>query len=70
MCYREGLEPALRGVTALIKGGEKVGVVGRTGAGKSSMLAVLLRLQVTHRTRGTSGVGVYVSQSKSSSGGA
>jgi ABC-type cobalamin/Fe3+-siderophores transport system ATPase subunit len=45
MAYREGLEPALRGISATIKGGEKVGVVGRTGAGKSSMLAVLLRLQ-------------------------
>jgi ABC-type multidrug transport system fused ATPase/permease subunit len=36
LSHREGLEPALRDVTLDIKPGEKVGVVGRTGAGKST----------------------------------
>eukprot|EP00897_Mesotaenium_endlicherianum_P001271 jgi/Mesen1/1171/ME000124S00204 len=33
MRYREDLPPVLQGLTADVKGGEKVGVVGRTGAG-------------------------------------
>ena len=32
--YREGLDTVLKGITLHIDGGEKVGVVGRTGAGK------------------------------------
>lgn len=42
--YRPDLPLVLHGVTANIKGGEKVGVVGRTGAGKSSLVTTLLRL--------------------------
>lgn len=42
--YREGLELVLKGVTCEIKGREKVGVVGRTGAGKSSLMTALFRL--------------------------
>lgn len=34
----------LRGVTIHVNPGEKVGIVGRTGAGKSSLLAMLLRI--------------------------
>ena len=45
MKYSEELEPALRGVTFSIKGGESVGVVGRTGAGKSTLTMVLFRLR-------------------------
>ena len=44
MKYREGTPMVLRGISADIKGGERVGVVGRTGAGKSSLLAALLRM--------------------------
>ncbi|GBO99349.1 Multidrug resistance-associated protein 1 [Eumeta japonica] len=32
--YREGLDLVLRGISFTIAGGEKVGIVGRTGAGK------------------------------------
>ena len=35
--YRPDLPLVLHGVTANIKGGEKVGVVGRTGAGKQGI---------------------------------
>ncbi|CAI5459587.1 unnamed protein product [Closterium sp. Yama58-4] len=44
MRYRPDLPPVLRGLSALVKGGEKVGVVGRTGAGKSSLFNSLFRL--------------------------
>ncbi|KAH7350682.1 P-loop containing nucleoside triphosphate hydrolase protein [Rhexocercosporidium sp. MPI-PUGE-AT-0058] len=36
--------PALRDVTFTIKGGQKVGICGRTGSGKSTLLSVLLRI--------------------------
>ncbi|KAK2959609.1 Multidrug resistance-associated protein [Blattamonas nauphoetae] len=42
--YRPGLPFVLKGVNFEIKGGEKIGVCGRTGAGKSSLLFVLFRL--------------------------
>jgi len=44
MRYREGLEPALRGLSFLVEAGEKLGIVGRTGSGKSSIMVSLLRL--------------------------
>ncbi len=34
----------LRNVSFEIKGGEKIGCVGRTGAGKSSLIQVLFRM--------------------------
>lgn len=34
----------LKGITLDIEGGEKVGVVGRTGSGKSTLIQVLFRL--------------------------
>ncbi|CAL1536758.1 unnamed protein product [Lymnaea stagnalis] len=42
--YREGLDLVIRGMSVKIHGGEKVGVVGRTGAGKSSLSLSLFRL--------------------------
>ncbi|KAK5089910.1 Transporter of the ATP-binding cassette (ABC) [Lithohypha guttulata] len=41
--YRKDLEPVLRGVTFKIAAAEKVGIVGRTGAGKSSLALALFR---------------------------
>ena len=42
--YRDG-PLVLKGVTADIKACEKIGVVGRTGAGKSSMMNAIFRLE-------------------------
>ncbi|KAJ7163116.1 multidrug resistance-associated ABC transporter [Mycena filopes] len=44
MAYREGLPLVLKGVTFDVRPGEKVGIVGRTGAGKSSLLQALFRM--------------------------
>jgi len=43
MRYRDNLDLVLKGVSAEIKPKEKVGVVGRTGAGKSSIMLALFR---------------------------
>lgn len=44
MRYRGDFEPVLRGVSASINAGESIGIVGRTGSGKSSLFRALLRL--------------------------
>eukprot|EP00804_Cyclotella_cryptica_P018853 CCRYP_020942-RD/>CCRYP_020942-RD protein AED:0.33 eAED:0.33 QI:0/0.9/0.90/1/0.9/0.90/11/87/1336 len=42
--YRSGLPLSLQGLTFRIEGGSRVGVVGRTGGGKSTLVQSLLRL--------------------------
>ncbi|EXJ83852.1 hypothetical protein A1O1_07480 [Capronia coronata CBS 617.96] len=42
--YREGLDLVLRDINLSIKPREKIGVVGRTGAGKSSLTLALFRI--------------------------
>ncbi|KAJ2479129.1 hypothetical protein IWW47_006050, partial [Coemansia sp. RSA 2052] len=42
--YREGLDLVLKGVSFTVKPREKVGIVGRTGAGKSSLTLALFRI--------------------------
>ncbi|KAL8909151.1 MAG: hypothetical protein Q9171_005156 [Xanthocarpia ochracea] len=44
MRYRDGLPLVLQGLTMSVAGGERIGVVGRTGAGKSSIMSTLFRL--------------------------
>ena len=42
--YRSDLEPVIKKIDLEIYPGQKVGIVGRTGAGKSTIVAALLRL--------------------------
>ncbi|XP_049645216.1 multidrug resistance-associated protein 1 [Suncus etruscus] len=42
--YREDLDLVLKNISITIEGGEKVGIVGRTGAGKSSLTLGLFRI--------------------------
>jgi ABC-type bacteriocin/lantibiotic exporter with double-glycine peptidase domain len=42
--YRKDTPLVLRGLNLNIKGGEKVGIVGRTGAGKSTLANALTRM--------------------------
>ena len=44
MRYRPELDPVLKHISLHIAPGEKVGVVGRTGAGKSSLVLCLMRI--------------------------
>ena len=44
MSYRPGLAPVLTGLTFSVPAGSTVGIVGRTGSGKSSLFNALLRL--------------------------
>eukprot|EP01064_Diplonema_japonicum_P002510 TRINITY_DN1159_c0_g4_i4.p1 TRINITY_DN1159_c0_g4~~TRINITY_DN1159_c0_g4_i4.p1 ORF type:complete len:1284 (+),score=386.26 TRINITY_DN1159_c0_g4_i4:69-3920(+) len=44
LVYRPGLPPAVKEADFTIRGGSTVGVVGRTGAGKSSLVVLLFRL--------------------------
>ena len=42
--YAPGLQPALRRITLLVNGRSSLGVIGRPGSGKSSLLLALLRI--------------------------
>ncbi|KAF2454825.1 P-loop containing nucleoside triphosphate hydrolase protein [Lineolata rhizophorae] len=44
MRYRDGLPLVLKGLDMHVSAGERIGVVGRTGAGKSSIMTTLFRL--------------------------
>ncbi|KAG2058537.1 hypothetical protein BDR06DRAFT_1004242 [Suillus hirtellus] len=44
MRYRPELPPVLKGLSMSVSPGEKIGVVGRTGAGKSSIMTAIYRM--------------------------
>ncbi|CAF4939985.1 unnamed protein product, partial [Rotaria sp. Silwood1] len=51
--YRPELDPVLKNLNLLIKSKEKIGIIGRTGAGKSSLLHALFRLVDQSAINGT-----------------
>lgn len=63
--YREKLDPVLKNINIEIKQGEKIGIVGRTGAGKSTLSVSLFRLieatsgHITIDGVNTSEIGLY-----------
>ena len=44
MRYRKNMEDVLKGITFTVHPGAKIGIVGRTGAGKSSIMQALFRM--------------------------
>lgn len=51
MRYRDG-PLVLKNISLTVKGGEKIGVVGRTGSGKSSLMIVLFRISEIEKDNG------------------
>merc|ERR1719502_203358 len=47
--YQPELPPALKGISFEIPGRQRVGIIGRTGSGKSSLVACIFRLHEVHR---------------------
>lgn len=44
LLFRSYLQPALKNITFQTSSCERIGIVGRTGAGKSSIMAALIRI--------------------------
>ncbi|CAG2110355.1 unnamed protein product, partial [Medioppia subpectinata] len=44
LCYEGSDKPVLKNLNCVIKSGEKIGICGRTGAGKSSIISALFRM--------------------------
>ena len=53
MKYRSGFDYVLKGLTFSIPAGYKIGIVGRTGAGKSSILQTLFRMTEIEKMPGS-----------------
>ncbi|RDB25853.1 Oligomycin resistance ATP-dependent permease YOR1 [Hypsizygus marmoreus] len=59
LSYRPELPPVLKGISMTVSAGEKIGIVGRTGAGKSSIMTALYRLvELTHGSITIDGVDI------------
>jgi len=59
MCYRPGLPKALKELSCKIESGERVALVGRTGAGKSTISVALFRLAESTSDE-TGGGGIFL----------
>ncbi|KAG6604625.1 ATP-binding Cassette (ABC) Superfamily [Phytophthora cinnamomi] len=58
--YDPQAPPVLHGISFTVKGGEKVGICGRTGAGKSSLLLALFRM--VSFDSGVGGGSIYIDE--------